>query len=58
MYGNDATQYNRLKRMVGIKQGKMQMVNELVGGNISLVENSNYFWREKTQDVVLEVEDF
>ncbi len=48
MYGNDATQYNRLKRMVGIKQGKMQMVNDLVGGNISLVENSNCFWREKT----------
>ncbi len=44
--------------MVRIKQGKMQIVSELVGGNISLVENSNYFWREKTQDVVLEVEDF
>jgi hypothetical protein len=30
----------------------------LVGGNISLVEDSNYFWREKTLDVVSEVEDF
>ncbi len=58
MYGNDATRYNKIKRMVGIKQGKMQIINELVGGNISLVEDSNYFWREKNQDVIMEVQHF
>ncbi len=58
MYGNDTTRQNKIRRMVGIKQSKMQIVSELVGGNISLIEDSNYFWREKTLDVVLEVEDF
>ncbi len=42
--------------MVEIKKGKMKMANQLDRmKTFHQIDDSNYFWREKTQDVLLEV---
>lgn len=40
--------------MVNIKQSRMQMASELERMKF---EDSNYFWRERTKEVVIEVEN-